>query len=446
MPEEDEEEEARPDASLVGQFQARRHVEPRVTGTSSSRPCTLDTSSSTRSPQALGSLLAFLGAKTDPADLLPVKSGWLEKARPGWFNVWQERFFILSRKQLRWYKDAQDKVPLGVLDFDLVPCEVERLWSSQPASVSKEEAVARDLPQHVLGGLPRSRCGSCEPLVNLWEDRSAVFRICPVGSDRAFQLRAVGPRHGNAWVEALQRHIELAEADCKVPAELETFGRLWWKVDRISPEKFADLANTGDVLLFRSAGALPKLIRGASGGRFDHVALLLRLADGELGLLEATGTEGVALCTWSEFVENEWQNLYPEMALRRVRFERSRERLTALQTWATGVIGKPYCLTVGRLMQRNSVSAGGEPTDEAFFCSQLVAEGLKVLEVIPRGLSSTQFWPSTFAASQRPPIETTEDCLFGQELTIDFGLSRQAKARADDAGPKQVRDVTTAWK
>lgn len=69
------------------------------------------------------------------------------------------------------------------------------------------------------------------------------------------------------------------------------------------------------------------------------------------------------------------------------------------------------------------MSAGGAESDGTFFCSELVAEGLKVLKVLPRGKASAQFWPSAFSAEHRPPIELAEDAAFGQQLTIDFDLA-----------------------
>mmetsp|Transcript_117515 Transcript_117515/g.365291 ORF Transcript_117515/g.365291 Transcript_117515/m.365291 type:complete len:288 (+) Transcript_117515:1289-2152(+) len=277
------------------------------------------------------------------------------------------------------------------------------------------------------------------------------FRVCPLGSDRAFELRAESAAAGEAWVSALARHIELAEACAKrVPGQLDSFGRgHWWKVKRISPTKFAQIAQTGDVLLFRSAGTAPRIIRAASGGRFDHVALLLKLADGQLGLFEATGNLGVGLCTWQEFLENEWHLLYSQLALRRVRFPRTPERLLPLEAWCAEVNGKPYSLTVTKLRQRESVSAGGGAGDGSFFCSELVAEALKVLGVIPRGLSSTQFWPSSFEAAQGLPVETAPDSSMGEELTIDFGLERPAAgaeaAKPGRESPTKERDATTNW-
>merc|ERR1712079_866870 len=143
----------------------------------------------------------------------------------------------------------------------------------------------------------------------------------------------------------------------QLKAVSRAFGRDWWKLQRISPEKFKCITLTGDILLFRSHGNVPQIIRTFSGGRFDHVGLLLKLAGGEIGILEATGNQGVGLCTWSEFLENGWEQLYPEMAVRRVVFPRTTERLVALQNWVGEVLGKPYGLSIGRMMQKNSISA-----------------------------------------------------------------------------------------
>lgn len=213
-----------------------------------------------------------------------------------------------------------------------------------------------------------------------------------------------------------------------------------------APEKFVHIAQTGDVLLFRSEGTAPMIIRAASGGHFDHVALILKLHDGTLALLEATGNLGVGVCTWTEFVENSWQNLYPEIAIRRVRFQRTAERLSALEAWCFAVNGKPYSLTISKLRQRESVSSGAVSESNSFFCSELVAEALKVLGVLPRGLSSSQWWPSSFETSQQLPVETCPHASFGEQLTIDFSLNHQPSIQEEKScGPAKQRDATTNW-
>lgn len=383
-------------------------------------------------------MATFLGARADASELLVAKHGWLDKQRPSWLNTWQRRWFVLCNKQLQWYNDPEDTAPLGVVDFDLVVCEIECLWDT-----------AVQLGTTVRTVKARGNCAWCDPLSAVERAMSRVtFRVCPVGSDRAFVLRAHSREEGEAWLAAVAQHIACADDEASVlPSQLNTLGRRhWWKVKRVTPEKFVHIAQTGDVLLFRSEGTAPMIIRAASGGHFDHVALILKLHDGNLALFEATGNLGVGVCTWAEFVENSWQNLYPEIAIRRVRFQRTADRLAALEAWCFAVNGKPYSLTISKLRQRESVSSGQVGESNSFFCSELVAEALKVLEVLPRGLSSTQWWPSSFETSQQLPVETCPHASFGEQLTIDFSLGKETSKPAEqsDAHAKQ-RDATTNW-
>jgi len=54
---------------------------------------------------------------------------------------------------------------------------------------------------------------------------------------------------------------------------------------------------------------ITKLQRTITGSDFDHVAMVLRYADGSIVLLESTGNTGVALLDWKTFTKNKWQNL-----------------------------------------------------------------------------------------------------------------------------------------
>jgi hypothetical protein len=355
---------------------------------------------------------------------------------------------VLKDRQLRWFSSDTDLAPSGVIDFDLVVVEVEQLWHT-----SEELAAESREPKRSRGTGCFSQRGSCF-LKELFTGSSTgfSFRVCPVGSNRAFELRVDGQEDAELWVRALEQQIRQADSRMRrSPATLDSFGRTsgaWWKVSRISPKRFEQLADTGDVLLFRSRGSMPRVIRAASGnGRFDHVALLLRLDNGDVGLLEATGNNGVGVVEWKEFIANQWQSLYPELALRRVFIKRSPDVMRRLQDWCGEVIGKPYGLTISKLRQRNSVSQGGEDTNSDFFCSQLVAEGLKVAGAIPRGLSSTQYWPNTFSASSETHIKCEKGVSFDAvDLTIDFSLADPAdKPKGQIPASGQQRDATTNW-
>lgn len=393
---------------------------------------------------ARGATQAFL--KPSERRKLPERSGQVKRISASWLTSWQWRWLVLKDRRLAWFDGPGMKKLHGVIDFDLVEVEIERLWESEDGTTKPSQPAVRRGKERGC----RSVCIS-----GLFSPAGEVaFRLLVAGSNRAFEMCVSSKEVGEEWIEDILAHMEDAARRNKGRLRLNAnklntfnYGRFrsaWWKVSRITPETFDYIADTGDVLLFKSQGTFPQLIRAASraaamNGRYDHVGLILKLEGGATAILEATGNEGVGLCTWSNFLANNWQKLYPELALRRVRCNRNAETLGVLQEWVGNVIGKPYNISVGKLNHRGST--GGDQED--FFCSQLVAEALKVMGVIPRGQrDSAEFWPDSFSAKS-PPIECTPDCSFDPEdLTIDFDLSKGTTDAKASAG--QQRDATVS--
>lgn len=52
-----------------------------------------------------------------------------------------------------------------------------------------------------------------------------------------------------------------------------------WKYDSISETHFKSVAKTGDILLFRGSMMMTGVTRAVTNSEFDHVAIVLRLAD-----------------------------------------------------------------------------------------------------------------------------------------------------------------------
>ena len=71
-----------------------------------------------------------------------------------------------------------------------------------------------------------------------------------------------------------------------------------------------DYAETGDILLFRSKKFSSKLQRTFTRSNYDHIALLLKYTNGKVVIFEATGKEGIVLCTWESFIKNNWHKIY----------------------------------------------------------------------------------------------------------------------------------------
>ena len=63
------------------------------------------------------------------------------------------------------------------------------------------------------------------------------------------------------------------------------------------------MADTGDLLLFKSRAGIAKGVRAVTGGDFDHVAMILRFncddGDNDVYFVESSGNIGVAVNKWS---------------------------------------------------------------------------------------------------------------------------------------------------
>eukprot|EP00746_Dinoflagellata_sp_MGD_P162025 gnl/MRDRNA2_/MRDRNA2_89404_c0_seq1.p1 gnl/MRDRNA2_/MRDRNA2_89404_c0~~gnl/MRDRNA2_/MRDRNA2_89404_c0_seq1.p1 ORF type:complete len:510 (-),score=130.62 gnl/MRDRNA2_/MRDRNA2_89404_c0_seq1:6-1475(-) len=349
---------------------------------------------------------------------LSVIFGWLAKTSPRWFVGKQWRWFELRDKRLSWWNSQdecqQKKKALGNLDFELLDVEVKKLWENRKPST---------LEAMFCGGATRKASrGSC---VSGWNKDHDDFSMSVKNSNRIFQLQAESADLAAQWLPAIEEHIAAAAACGHRPCQIAELPKKFWKYKRISPEKFEDMCNTGDIMLFRAKSSDAKLQRAFTGAHFDHVGIILKFAGGEIAFLEAHGGEGVGLCTWSEFVENEWQTLYPEMVLRRVYCPRSDETIVKFFEWTKEVVGKPYKISYDKLTRRVS-----SHKEEDFFCSELVATGLKHLGVLKEGTASSSYWPGTFAENNDEHLahEIKDGCSLGIELLLDFSLAEEGSA------------------
>lgn len=83
------------------------------------------------------------------------------------------------------------------------------------------------------------------------------------------------------------------------------------------------IADTGDILLFKSSSFVTKVQRTITRSEYDHVAMLLRFSNGKLVIFESTGQtvlkfdnyfeiclQGVGVLNWDNFTKNEWHSAY----------------------------------------------------------------------------------------------------------------------------------------
>eukprot|EP00923_Selenidium_pygospionis_P042483 GHVN01073469.1.p2 GENE.GHVN01073469.1~~GHVN01073469.1.p2 ORF type:complete len:575 (+),score=84.09 GHVN01073469.1:3205-4929(+) len=262
--------------------------------------------------------------------------------------------------------------------------------------------------------------------------KEVVFRLRPQGSKRVFEFKAPYTE-ATAWVSLLGP-LARGNNDHNLTYHSLAVARQphFWKIDRVAPHKFQEIADTGDILLFRTRRTVSKIQRLLTRGAYDHVAMILRKKNGAIQILEAMGDTGVALQSWSMFVERGWFLAYERVVLRRVHFPRSRTKLKALAAFCKESVGKPYRLSVSKLLKQESFD---EEEHKDFFCSELVANALKELGVLQRdGTASSQYWPSSFAARTSPPPPLEPNCSLDDELLVDFHLDSTISAQLEILG------------
>ena len=135
-----------------------------------------------------------------------------------------------------------------------------------------------------------------------------------------------------------------------------------------------------------------------TASEYDHTAMFLRFANGELIYFEASSNIGVQIFRWDYFFENKLYENFGKMAFRKLRCNRGVAKLAKLEQFVTKARGRDYELDLGVLLRKTCDDDDEDniPDGKKYFCSQLVAACHKVLEVLPKNVPSSQYWPSTF--------------------------------------------------
>jgi hypothetical protein len=183
----------------------------------------------------------------------------------------------------------------------------------------------------------------------------------------------------------------------------------------ITTYQLLSMAESGDLMLFKSRNLLAKTWRTLVASSYDHIGLLVN-NHGLTFMVESTAGLGVTYQVLNEVRLDEWQNNYSTIVLRRLHCERTEEFqetiMTHLRMWA----GSPYELSLSKLARNKSIALD----NENFFCSQLVAAFYKKLSLLPKGISSCVYWPSSFAVGNSLPLP--EGVCLGEEMELMLNI------------------------
>ena len=179
----------------------------------------------------------------------------------------------------------------------------------------------------------------------------------------------------------------------QIPRRMPNF----WRQNCITAEMMNEIADSGDIIFFSSNMLFAGMQRLVTACDYDHTAMFLRFATGQLIYFEAAGNVGVQIFRWDYFFDNKLYRNFSRMAFRKVRCSRDMGKLGELEQFVNSVRGKEYKLDLSTLMrQRSDDDTENIPDQKTFFCSELVAAAHKVLDVLPKDVPAAQYWPSTF--------------------------------------------------
>ena len=111
--------------------------------------------------------------------------------------------------------------------------------------------------------------------------------------------------------------------------------------------------------MFKASSAGAALTRTFTHSKYDHVAMILRMEGnlGEVFIIDATGNNGVAICTWSSLRDHIGSNkYYRKVIYRHVDFNRSKQMVKKLDQFLSEVVGKKYDIGPKKLLRKKSES------------------------------------------------------------------------------------------
>ena len=65
-----------------------------------------------------------------------------------------------------------------------------------------------------------------------------------------------------------------------------------------------EIADSGDVLLFKCNDIMSGIQRTITNSEYDHIAMFLRFANGQLVYFESSANIGVQIFSWDYFIKN----------------------------------------------------------------------------------------------------------------------------------------------
>ena len=152
-------------------------------------------------------------------------------------------------------------------------------------------------------------------------------------------------------------------------------------------------------------------------------------------LFEAT-SEGVATYYLNQALDTYLSSSV--IAIRRLKIERTEEMRTALANFVSEVDGRPYKYNAWQLVKAR-MGTNEEDDLNSLFCSQLIAEALKKMEILPKDLKSSNVLPMHFDEREEPSEGIELD-----PISITFRSKLSKTTVFEQVGPSVKNSVDTS--
>ena len=194
----------------------------------------------------------------------------------------------------------------------------------------------------------------------------------------------------------------------------------------IPVSQLSEYIEWGDLVLFTGRGHAAKCARCCMRTDVDHIAIVVPYDPDpdchDVRILEATLPTGVWLCEPGFLIKmrnpSSWySDKFEKVRIQKMRFDRSAAAKQTLYEFSKTMEHTRYEQNYAEIMR--AFFNVDQPVElSSVFCSELVAEALQRIAVLPRDKSSNSFLPSHFSGRSKAVLE--EGCKYGSLLTIDF--------------------------
>ena len=121
--------------------------------------------------------------------------------------------------------------------------------------------------------------------------------------------------------------------------------------------------------------------------------------------------------SWDSFICSKMNESYSKVAFRKLKCTRRPDAMRKLETFVRSNNGAQYQLNYSDILFPAEVKE--ERVEKTFFCSELVADCLKIMGVLSNEPASRSYWPSTFEKDS-DQLSLLNSAYFEDIQEIDF--------------------------